>query len=817
MPVVKDANRLSHLLASLFCLVVHYSNLPVYLSTLLEVRQPIYNMMKRTLLTGSLMAFLLIAHTQTTLNAGASKAAASSAAAVYPLIPYPTTLKPGTGQFNITTVTTMAAAPGFAPSVAALQQLVKQAMGRPLPVTTNQATAKIILRKEATITAAEGYALTITPQKITIAAGTPAGMFRAIETIRQLLPAEIETKKASFKSLSFPAVTITDAPTYAWRGLHLDVARHFFSVEYVEKLLDRMALYKMNKLHLHLTDDQGWRIEIKKYPVLTEKGAWRTFDANDSSCMRQAKENPDMAIDAAHIVQREGKTMYGGFYTQEQVKHLVHYAAARYIDIIPEIDMPGHMMAAIHQFPDLSCEGGSKWGELFSTPICPCNESTYAFAENVFSEIISLFPSEYIHLGADEVDRKSWAQSAVCQELMKKEGLKNTAELQSYFVKRMEKFFQSKGRKLIGWDEILEGGISSTANVMYWRSWVPDAPIVAARNGNHVIMSPGNPLYFDNLPDANSLNSIYHFKVVPEKLNAQQASYIIGAQANLWTERVPSEKRADYLYFPRMIALAERVWSKNLNYTSFQQRVTANYDRLEALDINYRLPDLTGFTAENVFVDQVMLEVQKPLPNLTLRYTTDGSLPTTTAKEMTGTININEPVTIKLAAFTPNGTRGEIYTLNYKKESYQESAKIADRKPGLAVNYYKKYYKNTEGMSGMQPDSQYTAPGIVVAPTVNAPSFGLQYTGYIEVPETGIYSFFLLADDGAILSIGDKLVINNDGQHGPIEKSGQVALQKGVHPFALHFIEAGGGFSLSLKYSFGKEPVQKVPDSFFTH
>jgi len=735
----------------------------------------------------------------------------------YPLIPYPASLKVGNGECTITPRTVIRADAGFEEAVAALQGLAQQAFGKPLKTVTAQTAGQIILRKDAAITTAEGYHLTITPQKITLLAGRPAGMFRAIETLRQLLPVTVEKKPMNLQSMHLPALTIADAPAYAWRGVHLDVARHFFSITYLEKLIDLMALYKLNKLHLHLTDDQGWRIEIKKYPMLTEQGAWRTFDKNDSDCIRQAKDNPDMAIDAEHVIQRNGATLYGGFYTQEQMKGLVQYAAKHYIDIIPEIDMPGHMMAAIHSYPDLSCEGGSHWGELFSTPICPCKESTFEFAENVFSEIMAIFPSDYIHLGADEVDRKTWTQNPACKELMEKEGLKSTAELQSYFVKRMERFFQSKGRKLIGWDEILEGGISATANVMYWRTWVPVAPVAAARNGNRVIMSPGNPLYFDNLPDAHSLSNIYHFHVIPEKLTTDWAKYIIGAQANLWTEHVPSENRADYLYFPRLTALAERVWSQRLDFDAYMKRLPAQFKRLEALQVHYRLPDLQGFAEQNVFTDQAVLNVKKPLPDMILRYTTDGSLPATSSPVLNKQLVIKEPVTIKLAAFTDAGLRGDIYSLVYKKEALQEAEVVSGVSAGLQCQYYKKYFLRTGGMTSVQPDSQFTVQNIEVPAAIVAPSFGLKYTGYIDIPETGVYSFYLLCDDGGTLTIGDKEVVNNDGQHAPVEKSGQVALKKGLHPIVLNFIEAGGGFTLNLKYSKANGPVMNLPDSFFKH
>jgi hexosaminidase len=330
-------------------------------------------------------------------------------------------------------------------------------------------------------------------------------------------------------------------------------------------------------------------------------------------------------------------------------------------------------------------------------------------------------------------------------------------------------------------------------------------------------MSPGNPLYFDNLPDAHSLTNIYQFKVVPDKLTADEAKFIIGAQANLWTERVPSENRADYLYFPRLIALAERMWSTQLDLASFQQRLPAHYNRLEALHVHYRLPDLSGFAENNVFTDSAILDIKKPLPNLMLRYTTNGSLPVIASPVLSKPLVIKQPVTLKLAAFTATGLRGEIYTLNYKKEAFQEPVTVATVAAGLPCKYYKKYFLNTLGMKKLQPDSQFIVSGIEVPETISAPSFGLQYSGYIDIPETGIYSFYLLCDDGGTLTIGNKEVVNNDGQHAPQERSGQIALKKGLHPFALHFIEGGGGYTLQLKYSKDGGAAMHIPGSFFKH
>ena len=413
----------------------------------------------------------------------------------YPLIPFPTHLRALPGNFEIKSSTTLENGGNFPNEVAYLQNLLRTVTGYGLKINNNSKVNVFILKNDQKVAAPEGYHLSIQPGKIILSAASSAGIFHGIETIRQLLPVGGKGQRRKRENVKLPAVEINDVPLYSWRGMHLDVARHFFSIDYLKKFIDVMALYKMNKLHLHLTDDQGWRIEIKKYPKLTEEGAWRTFNSQDSDCIRMAKDNPDMALDPQHIIHRNGETLYGGFYTQRQMKNLVEYAAARHIDIIPEIDMPGHMMAAIHAYPFLSCNGANKWGKLFSTPICPCNESTFEFAKNVYREIFSIFPSEYVHLGADEVDRKEWAKSPACKALMEKDGLKNVDELQSYFVKRMEKFFNAHGRKLIGWDEILEGGLTPEATVMSWRGI--KGGIEAAKMGHDVVMTPTTYVYLD--------------------------------------------------------------------------------------------------------------------------------------------------------------------------------------------------------------------------------------------------------------------------------------------------------------------------------
>lgn len=732
----------------------------------------------------------------------------------YPIIPFPAHLVPANGDFAINKNTSIVVQnEEFRQDAIALKELVKEIDGITLHESKKENKNCIILKKDNNIESDEGYHLLIVPSEIIISARTSAGLFWGIETVRQLLP----VSNSPINELKIPAVEITDQPAYGWRGMHLDVSRHFFSVDYLKKFIDRMALYKLNRLHLHLTDDQGWRIQIKKYPQLTEKGAWRMFDVNDSACMKLAKENPDFDIDSSHIIHRDGKTLYGGFYTQDQMRDVIKYAAKRYVEIIPELDMPGHMMAAIKIFPWLSCTGQPGQGKLFSVPLCPCKETTYEFAQNVYKEIFALFPSKYVHIGGDEVDKTSWENSSDCKNVMQKEDIKNVNELQSYFNKRMENFFHKNGKQMIAWDDVLEGGADSSIIIMYWRGWVPKAPVEAANNGNKVIMAPGNPLYFDQFPDKSSLYNVYHFDPIPNGLSESAAKNIIGIQACVWTERIPSEKRADFMTMPRMTAMSEVAWTdSSRNYSSYLERLKNQYHRWDVMHIHYRLPDLTGFTDNNVFIDSAILSVQKPLPNLTIHYTIDGTIPSQQSPVLPKDFMIDHTENIKLAAYAPGGNRGDIYSVNYSKETFAPPLSITEKlQNGLTCTYYKGSFIDTKNMTSVAPSQTFNVNSIEVPSEVNAPAFGLQYRGYIDVPENGIYSFYLTSDDGSLLSIDNKTVVDNDGLHSAIERSGEMALKKGLHRFSLDFIEGGGGYTLRLLYALQGAQPQDIPPGFF--
>ena len=433
----------------------------------------------------------------------------------------------------------------------------------------------------------EGYQLKITSDKILISAKSQKGAFYAFQSLRQLLPIDFEKSNTSNETqIAIRCLEINDAPQFEYRGMHLDVGRHFFSVDFIKKYINLMSMLKMNTFHWHLTEDQGWRIEIKKYPKLQEISAFR-----NETLIGHYSDQPH---------QFDGKK-YGGFYTQKEIKEVVKYASERQITIIPEIEMPGHSQAAIAAYPKLGCTGkqitvATKWG-VFEEIYCP-QESTFKFLEDVIDEVAELFPGKYIHIGGDEAPKTRWKECAHCQKLIKKEGLKDEHELQNYFITRMEKYINSKGKQIIGWDEILEGGLAPNATVMSWRG--TSGAIEAAKEGHDVILTPGSHCYFDHYQADNEneplaiggflpLEKVYHFNPIPEELTDKEATYVLGAQGNVWTEYMQTEKQVEYMAFPRVVALSEVVWSspENKNYTDFINRLEQYQKRLDQLDVNY--------------------------------------------------------------------------------------------------------------------------------------------------------------------------------------------------------------------------------------
>ncbi len=446
-----------------------------------------------------------------------------------------------------------------------LSQYIKEVTGIAVAVTSERTKNAIYLLLEKKIKNEEGYSISITDKSIVVAGKTPKGIFYGIQTLRKSLPIE-----QNMKEVSFPAGMIKDAPRFGYRGCMLDCGRHYFSVPFIKKYIDILAMHNMNVFHWHLTEDQGWRIEIKKYPKLTQIGAIR-----DETVIGR---NSDVS---------DGKP-YGGFYTQEQAKEIVKYAADRYISVIPEIDMPGHMLGALAAYPELGCTGGpykvgTKWG-VFEDVLCLGNEKTYQFCEDVLSEIMDIFPSKIIGIGGDEAPHVRWEKCPKCQKVMEEQNL-TAKKLQGYFTNRIEKFINSKGRSIIGWDEILDGDINKSAMVMCWRGVEPG--IKAAKLGHDVVMSPTTYAYFDyyqtdqrnneplliggNLP----IEKTYSYEPLPDDLPAEARQHIIGVQCNLWTEYIDNDNLAQYQVLPRLAAISEIQWAnKKKNFEEFKQRVT---------------------------------------------------------------------------------------------------------------------------------------------------------------------------------------------------------------------------------------------------
>lgn len=528
---------------------------------------------------------------------------AQSTSPVVSIIPQPASLQTGAGQFALSKQTVMVAGDAQDRKTADyLNDYLQNVYGFTLRIGEAKGSNAIRFTTKKTVNTAgkEAYRLNVTKDGISVEGDTYDATFYAAQTLIQLLPATINNKPPT-TNFSIPFVSITDYPRFAYRGMHLDVSRHFFSVAYVKRYIDYLALHKFNYFHWHLTDDQGWRIEIKQYPNLISTGAYR-----------------DGTIIGRYPGTGNDNQRYGGYYTQEEVKAVVKYAAERHITVVPEIEMPGHASAAIAAYPWLSCFPGEDtkipshpstpsastkgkhvqetWG-VFEDIFCAGKDSTFTFLQNVLDEVIPLFPSQYVHVGGDEAPKTHWKRCPLCQARMKKEGLKNEHELQSYFIQRMEKYVNAKGKTLVGWDEILEGGLAPNAVVMSWRG--EEGGIAAAKEKHKVIMTPTKAVYFDYsqtkaedsvviggyLP----VEKVYEYDPIPKELTPDQAKYVLGAQGNLWTEYIAYPSKVEYMVFPRMSALSEVVWSpkETRNWKDFEQRLQTQFKRYALWKANY--------------------------------------------------------------------------------------------------------------------------------------------------------------------------------------------------------------------------------------
>ncbi len=504
------------------------------------------------------------------------------------IIPKPVKITSGEGVFNLSSHTKIEYDNYFYNEALFLEEVI--------PIKTGGIRNSITLKKNDLL-AKEEYYLKIEKEKIILEASGSEGQMHAIQSLRQLIPTDYKNR---LLNIPIKCVEIHDYPRFKWRGLLLDCCRHFIEKDFIKKYIDLLAYHKMNTLHWHLTEDQGWRIAINKYPELTNIGAWR--------------KNKDGEI-------------YGGFYSKEDIKEIVQYAESRNINIVPEIELPGHCVAAIASYPNLSCTGDSidvenDWG-VFKDIYCAGNDSVFAFLEDVLSEVIELFPSEYIHIGGDEAPKFRWEECNKCQARMIKENIKDEHELQSYFIKRIARFLEKKGKKIIGWDEILEGGIAPTATIQSWRG--TQGAILAAKDNHNAIMSPTSHCYFDYDLNAIDLEKVYSFEPIPKELEGNEKEYIIGGECNMWTERAPQEK-IDSKVFPRILAMSEVLWStKEKNYEEFYERVQNHYPKLDEMNVAYGYEKTPIKYNVHFNKDQFNISIEKGNRNMDLFYKIDNN------------------------------------------------------------------------------------------------------------------------------------------------------------------------------------------------
>ncbi|MCR8668994.1 beta-N-acetylhexosaminidase [Aestuariibaculum sp. M13] len=526
----------------------------------------------------------------------------------YKIIPKPAFQEILKGTFKVDKKTKIVCNEELNQEASYLSEILGAAIGKTLKIETKAEKGAIVLKLDDAIENAEGYELVVNTNEIVISGKTSTGVFYGIQTLKQLMPSEIEKAAKIASAFTIPAVIVKDQPRFVYRGMHLDVGRHFFPVSFIKQYIDLIAMHKMNTFHWHLTEDQGWRIEIKKYPKLTEVGAYRNG-----------------TIVGHHPGTSNDQKVYGGFYTQEEIKEVVAYAESKHVTVVPEIELPGHSAAAIAAYPELSCfpeeptdlgkspmsekskelqaSGTAKvvyetWG-VTGDVYCAGKEHTFKFLEDVLSEVLPLFPSKYIHIGGDECPKGNWKRCPNCQSKIKALGLHDEHELQSYFIQRIEKFVNAKGKQIIGWDEILEGGLAPNATVMSWRG--TKGGIEAAKQHHDVIMTPGSHCYFDHYQSKDkdseplaiggftTVEKVYSYNPEPEELTAEEKKYILGAQGNVWTEYMETTDYVEYMILPRMTALSEVVWSAQdqRDWSDFKLRLPNLIERYRAMNLNY--------------------------------------------------------------------------------------------------------------------------------------------------------------------------------------------------------------------------------------
>ena len=706
------------------------------------------------------------------------------------VIPKPLSLVQNEGSFKVTKSTKFYASTPEAKTIATFfASKIESSTGYDLAISEEEVSSNAIalLIDNSLEVNDEGYTLDATDKLVSIKAKTAKGLFYGMQTLMQLLPAEIEsTTVVNGIAWTLPCVTIKDEPRFAYRGIMLDPCRHFIPVENIKKQLDVLALFKINQFHWHLTEDQGWRIEIKKYPKLTEIGSKR--------------------------IDGEG-TEYGGFYTQEQIKEVVAYASERFINVIPEIELPGHALAAISAYPELSCKSDSLspriiWG-VEEDVYCAGKEETFKFLEDVISEVVTLFPGEYFHIGGDECPKVRWEKCPLCQKRMRENKLKNEHELQSYFVQRIEKVLASHGKKMIGWDEILEGGLAPSATVMSWRG--EDGGIAAASMDHDVIMTPGsNGMYLDHYQGDSKIEPVaiggytllektYSYNPVPDTLvGLGKSNFVKGVQGNIWSEYMYTTDLMEYRIYPRILAVAEIGWTplEGKDYKDFERRIDNALVRLDCHGINYHIPqpEQPGGSINFVaFTDKATLEFKTTRP-VKVVYTTDGSEPTATSAVYSTPLEFNESATLKIRSVLPSGKMSPVRTITVEKQTLAPAKEVAATKPGLKMKVTYGYFLESSKLESVTDWKESTIKDLFEIRSVektdesmrNVKQYAAVASGYVNIPEDGVYIF---SSDNEEVWIDGKLLINNGGEVKRFSRhDSSVALAKGLHEIKVVFL-----------------------------
>ena len=718
------------------------------------------------------------------------------------IVPNPASFQKMSGVFRLepeTRISVESASEEVLAIAAGLAEKLRKSTGYPLEIASGKvqkpkSAIVLKLREDLKALGREGYSLTAAKNGVRIESSEPAGLFYGVQSLYQLLPADIEKEgPVGAKVWTIPCLKISDQPRFSWRGVQLDVARHFFPKDFIKKIIDLAAYHKLNVFHWHLTDDQGWRLEIKKYPRLTDFGAWR-------------KETMD-----------DGR-IHGGFYTQDDIREIIAYAKSRYVTVVPEIEMPGHSQAATAAYPELSCTGGpfnvgTEWG-VMNNVFCAGNDKTFEFAESVLGEVMDIFPSEFIHVGGDEVPKLRWQNCIKCRERIRAEGLKDENELQSWFIRRIENFLNAKGRRLIGWDEILEGGLAPNATVMSWRGI--EGGIAAARSGHDAVMSPTSHCYFDyyqgKFDEPRAIGGflptekVYSYEPVPDGLKPEEAKHILGAQANLWTEYIAESRHAEYMLFPRLCALAEVVWTPKAKRSmpDFNRRMLAHYDRLAAKDANFRVPPPEGAGGRSVIFTPVQVTLENALPNAVVRYTLDGSDPAPDSPIYSKPLEIGESLILKARTFMPNGLMSHPVTTIFDVVDPEAN--------GLAYSYYEGEWERMPDFSGLSPVKTGVFYDLSLEAVQARPDhFGLVIEGFLQVDQAGEYAFTTSADEACRFYIDDQEAVPYWGPAWLRQRTGTISLQAGKHPVKLLYFEDQGSQRLEIYMEGPGMPKQILP------